>query len=686
MLLYPLRLLYYIASQNSFDRWPSIIVPNSFDPAVLLYPPLLANYVSTLLSEACPGIILPNIILGVSSMLTELIPSFVAGEGTAYIHWLLSCLPLFSWQSQLAQLGESHPSFAPDTNIDAEILVLLYPMHRSLCGILRQIASTSLLETEVQLLSITLINLLLLSTSPQMIILKTMLWGGGLGLLLGTDHVFRWLMALERVPKWRFRRVGSPKHALKSQPKSVLKEPLGKLSEILHFDRPPTLDSEDEVNAIKRIKPVTLQSTTVRARSPKTADSDQDIGGSEAIDILSPLSRKSTGSDAVSSTLSPATHTPSGRKKRSSSRSLQRFYNYTETGATLRKWAIAGYIYVFTTVLILIFIRLYIQHCALSGVEPVGWALNYLFSNIPWFRMQVLTWGLEHWIPLPPYPQQIDVSISTGPWIAHLRHNFGTANTRLLLSAYLASILLTGLTLVIYLSVKPVSVDTRRKIFHFTMVLMLLPTTFIDPLYIAFALSLILAVFLLLDTFRACALPPISKPMKYFLAPYIDGRDLRGPVVVSHIFLLVGCAIPLWLSLATMRRDDENPWELAGEIEGKGREVAMLSGVICVGMGDAFASLIGRRFGKRKWVWPGGKTLEGSAAFAAAVAFSLCVVKAWLRFGGWEHGSGDGWAKTVGKSLAAGMFASTMEAVLTGGNDNVVVPVVFWCAVRGLGI
>ena len=109
-------------------------------------------------------------------------------------------------------------------------------------------------------------------------------------------------------------------------------------------------------------------------------------------------------------------------------------------------------------------------------------------------------------------------------------------------------------------------------------------------------------------------------------------------------------------------------------------------------MGDAFASLIGRRFGRRKWIWPGGKTFEGSAAFAGAVAISLLVVKAYLRFGGWIEGDGEGdgegdsWAVTAGKSLAAATFASAMEAVLTGGNDNVVVPVVFWCAVKGLRI
>ena len=58
----------------------------------------------------------------------------------------------------------------------------------------------------------------------------------------------------------------------------------------------------------------------------------------------------------------------------------------------------------------------------------------------------------------------------------------------------------------------------------------------------------------------------------------------------------------------------------------------MVAGVVCVGMGDAAASLIGRRYGRRKWPWAGGKSLEGSL----------------------------------------------------GGNDNVIVPVILWALVRGV--
>jgi dolichol kinase len=109
-------------------------------------------------------------------------------------------------------------------------------------------------------------------------------------------------------------------------------------------------------------------------------------------------------------------------------------------------------------------------------------------------------------------------------------------------------------------------------------------------------------------------------------------------------------------------------------------------------MGDAAASLIGRRFGRRKWPWAGGKSLEGSLAFAVAVTLGLVVGKAWLAVGWGDarqyHKSAGEWARdaliTTVKAGLCALGASLNEAVLTGGNDNVVVPVVLWVLVRGV--
>lgn len=339
--------------------------------------------------------------------------------------------------------------------------------------------------------------------------------------------------------------------------------------------------------------------------------------------------------------------------------------------------------YLWVLIIILIGVRAYVQTFALQGNEPVGWALGYFFGDIPWFRFEIVSANLQRWINLPRRSGLENEESCHLGWVQHLRHaSFGEANTRLILCAYWLAIIVVGLAIVFRLS-SVVEVDTRRKVFHFMMVAMLLPSTYVDPTFAALSLSLILAIFLLLDLFRASQLPPLSRSLAYFLAPYVDGRDLKGPVVISHIFLLVGCAIPLWLSLGTLPRTGQGAlsgWEVPI------REVSMVSGVICVGMGDAAASLVGRRYGRRKWLWRGGKSIEGSMAFALAVGLALGLAKAWLRIGGWHANNDDSWALTAGKVSVAAAVASLTEAVLTGGNDNVVVPIVLWLCVKGLDI
>jgi len=262
----------------------------------------------------------------------------------------------------------------------------------------------------------------------------------------------------------------------------------------------------------------------------------------------------------------------------------------------------------------------------------------------------------------------------------------GPANTRLVVIAYWLAVLSVGIITVLRLT-PFIEVDTRRKVFHAIMVIMLLPSTFVDPCFCALALSLVLAIFLLLEVIRAGQVPPLGTAIGRFVAPYVDGRDLKGPMVVSHIFLLIGCAIPLWLSLAGLGRDSAG-WDTLDGV----REIAMVSGVVCVGMGDAAASLIGRRYGRRKWPWIGGKSLEGSGAFAIAVCAGLMITKLWLHVGGWHEVDGRSqptvgyWAIQLVKTLLCGCGASFMEAVLTGANDNVVVPVALWLLVRGVGV
>ncbi|KAK3685570.1 hypothetical protein B0T22DRAFT_222283 [Podospora appendiculata] len=700
--LYPLRLVVWAYRREKPSRVIPIRIPASFDPAPALYPPLTPAFVSLLVAQNVGGAVPLNLVLSLCALPRPLIPGAHYSEVYSTSHWLVSCIPI---------LLEGYPltSGVPGRGeIPREILVLLYPLHQTSCLLLQHLTTTSLLVAEIQLLSVALINIILLAHSPQVVILKGVLWGGGLALIILCSRVIQWGIALARVPKWRFKKVPTP-----SKAGSVFRE----LRKLLPSRRPyRDSDSEDDISdsASSTYEYTNGQTPTQLKMSIRTAtfsDTETMPGPSPShTDVrfelqdpahqLSPR-RNTLPSVAKLGTISKAT-TPSGRRKRSASSSVRAFFSLTHTQAAVRKWAYAAYVYLCILATVLIGIREYVRRYALKGNEPIGWALGYLFGDLPRFRFEVVKANLERWICLPVRSSVDGESCHQG-WVQHVRlASFGEANTRLLLSAYWAGVIVVGLAIVMRLS--PIyEVDTRRKVFHFMMVAMFLPTTFIDPTYIALALSLVLAIFLLLDLLRASQLPPLSKPIARFLTPYVDGRDLRGPVVISHIFLLIGCAIPLWLSLASLPRVG------AGALEGwdvPTRDVSMVSGVVCVGLGDAAASLIGRRWGRTKWFWGGGKSIEGSVAFAVAVFLGLMAANMWLRVGGWPltteadsvvrlGRSGfvlwtavrDAWVVVeVAKITGCATLASLTEAVLTGGNDNVVVPVVLWTCVKSVNI
>jgi len=658
--------------------------------------------VSLVLSTSSPIGVLPSIVLAISSLPQKLLPSLGSPESSNLFHWFLSCLPiLIPKLEKVSKIIEA--SQLKDFGVDCDVLAVLQPLHQALCGTLQYLTTTSLLPAEVQLLSISLIQLLLLGSSPQAVILKAVLWGTGIGILVSCTHVLGWGVTLARVPKWRFRRAGNL--VKQREPKFNLKSLFfGKLGSSLFARESAISDSSDEDDPQKWTKQQT-SSPKLRLKTRGAISNFDGVAENGSVSAIDPKSKAQlmNGASKIDDELSfsfskqrrhtlPAVvhlpprsskRTPSGRRKRSASSSVQSFFVLTQAQASLRKWLYAGYVYVCVLSIILVGVREYVGRFALHNNEPVGWALGYLFGDLPWFRMEVVKANMQRWICLPPRGDNAGKEYCHRGWVEHLRHaTFGEANTRLILCGYWLGIIIVGLAIVFRLSAI-YEVDTRRKVFHFMMVAMLLPATFVDPTFAAMALSLMLAIFLLLDLFRASQLPPLSKHLAYFLTPYVDGRDLKGPVVISHIFLLIGCAIPLWLSLGSLSRTG------TGYLEGwevPTREVSMVSGVICVGMGDAAASLIGRRYGRRKWVWGGGKSIEGSVAFATAVGLALVLAKAWLRIGGWPANNDDSWFMAIGKAGVAAWIASLTEAVLTGGNDNVVVPVVLWLCVKGLDI
>lgn len=652
--------------------------------------------VALCLTPVVPGLLLPNLVLGLSALPSQLIPGW-RGEAFGMLHWFLSSLPLIvsehtDMPKTLFPVEPYKLKLTPPEGLEPETIMSLFALHQALLPFLHHLTTTSLLPAELHLMSISLINLLLFAQCPQSTILEIILWTGGLGLFLFTAPVIKWGVALARVPRWRFRRAGRIIQAQQSFI-ATLNQALTRSRSVGHGQRAmdSDADEDDEMDSTERPNLILGVVKTELLNLKSTIFPVDDSAAVKASpDKPSHLSRAPNG--AIKSAkrrrntlpaMLRAEESPRRRKKPTRSASANTYTSLTAQQAAIRSWIYAGYVYLIMVLLILGPIAHLIARHALKGHDPFGWAIGYLIGNIRDVRFFIINWGLDQWIPLPPLPDYERVT-DLGR-AEHFRHIvLGEANTRLCIATYCVAILAIGMITVLRLT-SVVEVDTRRKVFHGMMVAMLLPTTFIDPTFVSLALIIILTVFLILDLLRASQLPPLSKPLAYFLTPYVDGRDLRGPVVVSHMFLLIGCAIPLWLSLAGSQFSGTSPWE---NWEVQTRDVSLIAGIICVGMGDAAASLIGRRYGRHKWPWAGGKSLEGSIAFAVAVTIGLSFGKIWLRLGQWHEPDhvGASISLTLGKAGIAACGASFMEAVLTGGNDNVVVPVVLWLFVRALGV
>ncbi|CAI4210308.1 unnamed protein product [Parascedosporium putredinis] len=623
--LYPLRLMMWALVHRSPTRRISLKVPVQFDPAPLLYPQTITVLTAFLLASGNPSLVLPNIMLCLCSIPEQLIPFTFSDQCFNTVHWVLTCVPLFYATSRGAPyIPAEDPawSLVDSHHIAPGIAVLLYPLHKCLRQVLHHLTTTSLLPAELELFSIALINLLLLTSSPQMRILKALLWIGGLCVLVSCGRVIIWGIALARVPKWRFKREAlqpaQPRFARLMRQLLWRKQSLNKagvngrvqMAPSSASIRPWPSSDDEEVNS---------PSAKHRVPSPFAVNRDVPLDAEEATLLASAEAAEPAANQRVSLRRNTFPFAPVATRVRK---------------AALRKWIYAGYVYACIIGIVLLGIRSYISRFALDGAEAIGWALGYLLGNINWFRFQVVSENLDHWVRLPPRPDAGPGQFCHQGWVQHIRlETFGGANTRLLILGYWFIILVFGLVIVYRLK-DIYEVDTRRKVFHFMMVGMLLPATYVDPAFAALALSAALASFLILDLLRASQLPPLSKPIANFLAPYVDGRDFRGPVVISHIFLLIGCAIA---------------------VADTGFSPAMVSGVICVGLGDAAASLI---------------------------------ASAWLRVGRWPVTGGAplGWLAEVRNAGVCASAASLTEAVLTGGNDNVIVPIVLWTCVKSLGV
>ena len=137
------------------------------------------------------------------------------------------------------------------------------------------------------------------------------------------------------------------------------------------------------------------------------------------------------------------------------------------------------------------------------------------------------------------------------------------------------------------------ALNSQRKFFHLLSIALFIPALHYDKDFLRLAMAVALNVFVAIEYYRKTYhLDFITKRLERNLKKQENKRGL----IVAHMQLLLGCALPVWLC------DEE--------------ECAM-TGIISLGTGDAMASIVGMRFGRHR-LFRGSKTAEGLIAFVGS--------------------------------------------------------------------
>jgi dolichol kinase len=189
-----------------------------------------------------------------------------------------------------------------------------------------------------------------------------------------------------------------------------------------------------------------------------------------------------------------------------------------------------------------------------------------------------------------------------------------------------------------------------RKVFHLLICVVYLLGLYYDRSLLFLCSYGMLIVLVLAETIRYQKIGWLGERIQDLQALFIDEKDLRSELVLSHVYLLIGFSVPIWIS-------DFGQFNLA-----------QLSGLLTVGVGDSFASLIGSRYGRHRLPGSSKKSLEGSLGLVFSMLLVLLALAGLGFFDPFR-------LKSVLLVLGLLGFTAFTEAY-TNDNDNLVLSIV----------
>lgn len=156
-----------------------------------------------------------------------------------------------------------------------------------------------------------------------------------------------------------------------------------------------------------------------------------------------------------------------------------------------------------------------------------------------------------------------------------------------------------------------ITLTVLRKYFHAIVIAIYLPGIVIDTELLFVASVIVFAAFILLESMRIYKLEFIGDILTKSMTGFLDDKD-QGILILTHIYLLVGCSLPIWIFPLYVSFSE--------------REYLLLfSGIVSLGVGDTAASIGGTLWGRTKFPHS-SKSVEGTVCSIVAEVTFLYIL------------------------------------------------------------
>jgi dolichol kinase len=332
-------------------------------------------------------------------------------------------------------------------------------------------------------------------------------------------------------------------------------------------------------------------------------------------------------------------------------------FQFTKTNEMIQRKFIHMSNYVSSTITNLLRI-IYLGTVTLGIVECTFWYSNfakqYTFPKCLW------------WI-FDDFLSSVENSRHKVIWDHHFLSWFPTVTNlpRIVWLGYWFTTML--LTIPIAPTTGRISPVIARKWFHLIAILLFVPTTILVPELQSLSYAIAICVLLIIEAIRV-DIPSLNEFYYTYLDTSKDEAD-DSKFVISHIALVAGCALPLWvIQYYNCLEEASSSYDFD--------VLVGLWGVWVLGIGDAMGAIVGKRYGRIKWGY-NHRTVEGSIAMCLSLLFAS-TLSTWLvsltstttptlRM---EHQFG---LSTITPLIPAVLFVTLIEAY-TIQIDNIVLP------------